>query len=189
MSSSSAWCPRWVRGTHKGKDAALGPALSSMCATSLPPALWPAASPKTYGHLLDCKLPWFLKISSPIDPIGVFRIDFPWNWWFSICHRWDECSSSGTFLSLQKYVQIGFGVLISPCLSTKNAFRQPLKVIQITVIEMESSKIMNIVSCDVKLQINKTSGARCFCWIPALSCHSFQQHFVCTSESRVWPLM
>lgn len=79
VSSSSAWCPRWVRGTHKGKDAALGPAHSSMCATSLPPALWPAASPKTYGHLLDCKLPWFLKISSPIDPIGVFRIDFPWN--------------------------------------------------------------------------------------------------------------
>lgn len=135
--------------THKGKDAALGPALSSMTAPSLPCALWPAASPKTYGHVLDCKLLWFLKFSSPIDPIGV-------SWLISpgivvVQHLsphsslWDEWSSSGTFLNLQKYMQICFGVLISPCLSTKNAFRQPLKVIQITVIEMESSTIMNIV--------------------------------------------
>lgn len=136
-----------IRGTwtHKGKDAALRPVLSSMCATTLPCALWPAASPKTYGHVIACKLPRFLKLSSLTDP-RCFHDWFPLELRrFSISHNWDERSSSGTLLNLQKYVQIGFGVLVSPCLSTKNAFRQPLKVIQITVIEMESSKIMNIV--------------------------------------------
>lgn len=35
------------------RDAALGPVLLSICAMRLLHALWPAVSPKTYGHVLD----------------------------------------------------------------------------------------------------------------------------------------
>lgn len=124
--------------------AALRPVLSSICTMRFPCALRPVASPKIYGHLV-CELRWFLEPISCADR-KCFPNWFPMElWWFSISCCLNGCSFSGRLPNLQKYVQICFAVLISPCLNTKNAFRQPLKVIQITGIEMENSKMMNIV--------------------------------------------
>lgn len=92
-----------------------------------------------------CETRWFLELSSCID-IKCFHDCFPMELRsvsISCCLK--VCSSSWSLPNLQKYTWLCFTMLNSPSLSAKNAFRQPLQLVQITDIEMESSKMLNIV--------------------------------------------